>query len=74
MERFVGVENENFQCDGTLSTILSKGSLQLKVIVTSGETNAAKINKLGGKVLGLQWDPTLDCVTFNFLLTLTMFF
>lgn len=49
VSRFVGCESDNFQCDGTIPTILSRGSLCLKAIVISGETNQEKISKLGGK-------------------------
>ena len=42
-----------FETNGTLSLILSNGSLKFKAIVTSGETDIDKINKLGSSVLGL---------------------
>ena len=64
--RFVGNEVANFQCDGTIPTILSKGSLQLKAIVTSGESNPDKINKLGNKVLGLNWCARTDTIAVEF--------
>ena len=38
--------HEHFQCDGTLSTIMSKGSFPLKAIVASGETNQEKSIRL----------------------------
>ena len=55
----VGGTNK-FETNGTLSQILSNGSLKLKAIVTSGETDKEKISKLGSFVLGTGWDPTLD--------------
>ena len=55
----VGGTNK-FETNGTLSQILSNGSLKLKAIVTSGETDKEKISKLGSLVLGTGWDPTLD--------------
>ena len=60
VSRLVGSEDEDFKCDGTLSTILSKGSFQLKAIVISGDTNPEKIAKLGSKVLGVGYDATSD--------------
>ena len=68
MARFVGNELQDFQCDGTIPTILSKSSMRLKVLVASGENNQDKIAKLGGKVLGHdkvqaagQYVPYLYC-------------
>ena len=58
----MGNKHELFQCDGTLSTLMFKGSFRLKVIVTSGETNQEKINKIGVKVLGLGWNPSADTI------------
>ena len=45
--RFMGSETEEqFQHNGTISRILSKGSLRLKVLVCSGETDLSKISNL----------------------------
>ena len=60
--RFVGKEMADFKCDGTISTILLHGSLQLKVIVTSGESDQKKLKKLGNNVLGLGWNPPTDTI------------
>jgi hypothetical protein len=68
--RFVGNECEEFQCDGTLPAIMSKGSFRLKAIVISGETNQKKIDKIGGKVLGLGWNPTKDTIHIDFFVSL----
>ena len=70
VSRLMGNEHEHFQCDGTLSTIMSKGSFRLKAIVTSGETNQEKINKIGGKVLGLGWNPSADTIYVDLSVTL----
>jgi hypothetical protein len=70
VSRFIGQEHEDFQCDGTLPTIMSKGSLRLKAIVISGETNQKKIDKLGGKVLGLGWDPLVDTIGIDLSVSL----
>ena len=49
--RFMGKEtDEQFQQDGTISNILSKSSLKLNVMVTSGETDLSKISRPGDKV------------------------
>ena len=68
--RFMGNEDENLQCDGTFPSILSKGSLHLKVLVSSGESNERKISKLGGKVLGISWNPTIDVLSIRFNVSL----
>ena len=61
--RFHGKDtDENFSSDGTLSQILSQGSLKLKVVVTSGEENSKKMEKLGNAVLGHGWDPKGDTI------------
>ena len=62
VERFVGEEIDNMQHTGTMPTILSKGSLRLKVIVMSGESNERKIIKLGSAVLGIPYNPTDDTI------------
>ena len=54
-----------FETNGTLSQILSNGSLKLKAIVSSGEEDDDKINKLGRSVLGIAWDPTADTININ---------
>ena len=51
--------HDKFETNGTLSQILSKGTLKLKAIVTSEEKDTEKINKLG-YVLGVKWDSPLD--------------
>ena len=48
-----------------MSQILSNGSLKLKVVVTSGEDNPDKINKLGNSVLGHGWEPKRDIITIG---------
>ena len=65
VDRFVGKDIGNLKCDGTVPTILSQGSLQLKVIVTSGETNPEKLAKLGKSVLGLGWSPPVETISIN---------
>ena len=47
-----------------------KGSFRLKAIVTSGETNQEKINKIGGKVLGLGWNTSEDTINVDLSVTL----
>ena len=50
--------SDKFETDGTVAEMLQNGNLKLKAVVTSGEEDPEKINKLGGAVLGLGWDPT----------------
>ena len=70
VSRFVGNEQDDFQCDGTFSTILSQGSFRLKAMVASGETNQEKIKKIGGKVLGVGWNPSTDTVCISLSVSL----
>ena len=59
--RFVGKEVDG-KYDGTIPNILSRGSLNLKAIITSGETNNEKLQKLGDTVLGVGWFPPSDTI------------
>ena len=68
--RFKGNESVTLQCDGTMPKILAQGSLFLKVMVTSGETDKIKIGKLGGKILGINWCPTEDQLIYKFSVSL----
>ena len=58
-------DDDKFETNGTLSQILSHGSLKLKAIVTSGEEDVDKINKLGGYNLGIKWNPTIDVINID---------
>ena len=57
--------SDKFETDGTAAEMLQKGNLKLKVVVTSGEDDPEKINKLGGSALGLGWDPPRDILTID---------
>ena len=58
------------QHDGTIPQILSKGSLRLKVMVSTGESDPCKIKKLGNKILGVGWHPQTDQLSINFSVSL----
>ena len=67
VERYVGSEDEEtLQCYGTMSTILRKGGLVLKVMVPGGETNRAKMDMLGNAVLGIPYDAENDMMHIIF--------
>ena len=67
----VGCESSPFQYDGSLSTILAMASLRLKVLVSSGEKDPEKLNKLGNSVLGIGWDPSTDTIIIKFNVDIT---
>ena len=48
------------QYTGTVAQILDLVGFRCKVMVRSGESRPEIINKLGGGVLGIPWDPTAD--------------
>ena len=50
---------------GTLSQIFSKAGFRVKMIVRSGETNSRALEKMGGAVLGHQWEPRSDTFSFH---------
>ena len=54
-----------FKTDGTLPAILSKGNLNLKAVVTSGETDREVLDKLGNSVLGIKWEAGLDLISIE---------
>ena len=66
VDRFMGKETSDLQQDGSIPQILSKGSLKLKVMVSSGESNLEKLEKIGSKILGVGWNPINDNLNFNF--------
>lgn len=57
--------------DGTIAAILNPVSFTAKVIVLSGDKDPRILEKFGGKVLGVAWDPPTDLFTFKFDLNLT---
>ena len=54
-----------FKTNGTLSNILSNGSLSLKAVVVSGETDEDVLKKLGNKVLGMVWNASEDLISID---------
>ena len=59
--RFKGSEDfETLACSGTMSQIMEKGGLKFKAMQMSGEPDGAKLEKLGGSVLGIGWSSHLD--------------
>ena len=61
--------DQKFERDGTLTQILLHGSLRLKAIVRSGETDTEIIDKVGGSALGTIWNPTTDIISINLRLS-----
>ena len=61
--------DKKFERNGTLTQILSHGSLRLKAIVRSGETDTEIIDKVGGSALGTIWNPTTDIIFINLRLS-----
>ena len=52
--------------NGTIASILDPVSFKAKVIVLSGDTDPRILEKYGGKVLGVSWDPASDNFSFKF--------
>ena len=68
--RFMKKESEDFQQNGTIPQILSKGSLKLKVMVPSGKLHQTKIKLLGKTILGVGWNTSSDKLTISFSFSL----
>ena len=59
----MGKEDEGtFQTYGTFTHILSKASLRMKAVACSGQEDGAKLEKLGGSVLGHSYRTEKDRV------------
>ena len=50
---------------GTISKIFKKAGFTPKMIVQSGESNIKALKLMGGSVLGHQWDPCEDTISFK---------
>ena len=57
--------------NGTLAQILGLVRLKLKVMVASGDRDLEKLELLGDKVLGHEWDATSDKFIFRVTVNLT---
>ena len=57
VNRFIGKPTVDMQHDGTIPQILSKGSLRLKLTVSTEESDWCKVKKLGNKILGVSGIP-----------------
>ena len=51
---------------GTVSAILKKGNLKVKVMIPTGETNQEAMDLLGNKVLGYGWNASTDEMAVRF--------
>ena len=50
---------------GTLAQMLGKAGFTVKMMVTSGEKDERALDKMGGTVLGLRWEPREDVFVFK---------
>lgn len=58
-------EDGSLAYSGTLSQIFQKAGFTPKMFVRSGETNPKALEMMGGTVLGHQWDPVNDTISFK---------
>ena len=70
VERFRG-ELVNGKYTGTIAQILALVNLQLKVMVTSGDSDEDALELMGEKVLGHIWKPEEDKFIFRVTVNLT---
>ena len=71
VERMKGHRLGDGTYSGTLTQILSRSKLKMKVAVTTGETNEEVKNLIGNKVLGYDWNATTDVMAVRFPVNLT---
>ena len=60
VQRFRGNKGVDGRYDGTIPQILSLGGLDIKAMMVSGEEDVEAIDKLGKKVLGIDYDVGKD--------------
>ena len=60
VEKMKGTRLEDGKYTGTMTHIMKKANLNIKVIVSSGETDSSAKDLLGNKVLGYTWEATSD--------------
>ena len=60
--RMRGTKLDDGTYDGTVSRILSLGGFKAKTIVVSGICDDEEFESLGGKFLGLPYDPKTDLI------------
>ena len=69
VSRMVGQVSESadgkLAYSGTLSQILSKAGFAVKMMVTSGERDDRALDRMGGNVLGIKWEPRSDIFIFK---------
>ena len=70
VDRFMGKSTVDLQQDGTIPQILAKGSLRLKVMVSSGESNPLRLKMIGSKILGVGWNLPADQLSIKFAVSL----
>ena len=64
VERFRGKKGTDGKYDGTIPEILGLGGLEVKAMMVSGEEDTDAIDKLGKKVLGIDYDVGKDILNF----------
>ena len=66
VDRMKGAKLEDGSFSGTVRKILDKGSLKIKTILSTGETDEEVKSLIGNKVLGYKWDATSDLMGVSF--------
>ena len=75
-DRLIGEETSdkegNLSYSGTVAQIFALGGFTIKVMVWDGESRSPIIDKLGGGVLGLEWDPVSDYINMHLAVNLSL--
>ena len=75
VDRLIGEETSddegNLSYSGTVAQIFALGGFTIKVMVRDGESRSPIIDKLGGGVLGLEWDPVSDYINMHLAVNLS---
>ena len=57
--------DDSWSYDGTVATIMKRGGFRIKYMIHNGEARPHLLDKFGGSILGLNWDPSSDHIIMS---------
>ena len=76
VDRLIGEEKQDkalgtWQYGGTVAQIMKRGNFHVKFMIKNGETRTELLELVGGKVLGIPWDPPQDMLRMQMKVNLS---